>query len=156
MVVRRQPPKRARLPKGQGRHRGGRKQAQGDARELCTRVQRWKKLSVLPSQNKALACKQLLMKRNDAPDAPDRNADVLEIVPVIRSVVYQHPQLTKGEWNPSQEGSESAMREQRRRNIDRGHFRELSRYYQLPLGKRAWGRPVLLRKRKHRHYHSSH
>jgi hypothetical protein len=124
--------------------------------ELCIRVQRWKKLPVLPSRNEALARKQFLMKRNGAPDTTDHNADVLEIMSVIRPVVYQHPQLTKGEWNPSQEGSKNARREKRRRNTDRGHFRELSRYYRLPLGKKAWGRPVLLRKRKHKSHRSSH
>ncbi|KAF9780974.1 hypothetical protein BJ322DRAFT_1082559, partial [Thelephora terrestris] len=119
------PPRRARLPNGQGRPRGSRKQEQCDAHELCTRVQRWKGLTELPSRNKALA-------------------HVLEVVPMIRPRLYQHPQLATGGCEPSPAGSKSAKRERRRRNVDREHFGELSRYYPLPLGKMEWGRPLLL------------
>ena len=89
------------------------------------------------------------MKRNGAPDTTDRNADILEIVPIMRPLVYQHPQLAKGDC-ASQEGSKGAIREKKRRDTDRRYFGELSRYYQLPLGKKAWGRPLLLKKSKYK------
>jgi hypothetical protein len=77
-------------------------------------------------------------------------------VPMIRPLLYQHPKLATGGCKPSPGGSKSAKRERRRRNVDREHFGELSRYYPLPPGRREWVRSLLLKEGKHNRHRSSH
>ena len=112
------------------------------------------------------------MKHNGAPDTAGCNLDILELLPVLHSAVYQEPKL-KGQTKPLEEAEfleevelleevepldevkppEGATRhveqERSRRKVERALFEELSRYYELPPGKDVWGRPELLRKGEH-------
>ena len=54
MIIRRQKPKRARLPRGEGRARPRRGKAQKDAQLLCDWLQRREKIAESPSVSDAL------------------------------------------------------------------------------------------------------
>ena len=57
--MRRQVPKRTRLPRGKGQLHEGRRKAQADLRELCSLVKVWKGLKRVPTIEKALAGKHI-------------------------------------------------------------------------------------------------
>ena len=80
-----------------------------------------------------------------------------EYIPTVREVVSQDPCLLGGESKPFPT-SAKAMEERRRRDAERGHFEELSRYYRLEegSGQRGWRRALLAKEGKHTPPHSSH
>lgn len=87
------------------------------------------------------------IQQNDGSDPIVCNPAAVEAIPKIRSVANQEPYLrTLNTRGIEAEGSSTHVRyERERRNIERGLYRELSRYY--PRSKGAWTRPLLLSER---------
>lgn len=86
----------------------------------------------------------------------DRFVVALWYIQTVRLTVYPSPLLARGGSQSSTVGSEKAKMEQGRRMADRILFEALSRYYRLEQGVAAWNRPLLLKKGKQGHDHSSH
>ena len=63
--------------------------------------------------------------------------------------MYQEPRLLEGEARRLPGATRHAELERGRRERGRALFEELSRYYELPQGKKKWRRPELLKKGKH-------
>ena len=80
-----------------------------------------------------------------------------EYIPTVREAVSQDPCLVGGETKPFPTLAK-AMEERRRRDAERAHFEELSRYYRLEggSGQRGWRRAFLAKEGKHKHDYLSH
>jgi hypothetical protein len=90
------------------------------------------------------------IQRNYAPDTIGCNLVAVEMIPTVRQVVNQEPCLLRREVKYTEPESSNALEERERRNVERDHYQELSRYYPLARDQRAWTRPLLLARGKHR------
>ena len=117
-------------------------------------MQQRKKLSGAPTLNEALASEYTSCHHvsNDAPDTIGCNSAAVEIIGKDRLPFYIVPRLKKGHGKQTAGGSKKAKEEFERRNVERGLYRQLSQYYELPDGE-VWKRPPLLVKGKHGHDH---
>lgn len=88
------------------------------------------------------------IQRNDASDTIGSDSVAVDVIPTIRQVVYHEPSLFMVRAKQGERNSKGAEKERNRRNVRRGLFQELSRYYLCLSG--SWTRAKLLSKGKHR------
>ena len=131
-------------------------QLQDDAAKLRKWAQRREGLHEVPTFNEALAGKHIHhISRSDTPDPIDRNAVAAENIWAIRTLVYLEPRLHKGHGERTVTDSAHADGEVKRRNVERGLYQDISRYYPLSQNQSAWARPSLLSLGKHERDHST-
>lgn len=80
------------------------------------------------------------------PDPVTYDAVAVNAIPTIRELEYSQPRLLSGYEleNVATCRSKSANDQFERKNGERQLFQELSKYYPLKQGHRAWGRSELL------------
>ena len=89
------------------------------------------------------------ISQNDGPDLTDCGTVAVGIIPEIRSVVNPEPCLRGEPGDRDPVASRNADEEFERRNAERRLLQELSQYYRLQRGKKAWTRLSLLLSGKH-------